>query len=185
MAISQRFRILQSVISLGVLIFSIKYSSFALFDLSSFLGPFHTSHDPQPDSQPHIKTPPTMSPRAPVLALTHGGGPLPLYAASEAALAASLRTKAPAVLGLDGPAPPRALLVVTAHWQTAPELRVSAASRHELLFDYNNFPPETYKYTYDAPGDPEVAGWVAAALRGEGWAVVEDVERGKLPSPSP
>ena len=117
---------------------------------------------------------------APVLALTHGGGPLPLMdVPSQAALAASLRTRGPAVLGLAAPRPPRALCVVTAHWQTAPGLRVNAAARPKLLFDYRGFPPETYEYTYDAPGDPEVAGWVAAALREGGFEVAEDTERGR------
>ena len=69
--------------------------------------------------------------------------------------------------------------MVTAHFTTSPELRVSNGHKHQLLYDYYNFPPESYKLRYDAPGDPEVAGWVIEALRGAGMKVVEDTERGK------
>ena len=46
--------------------------------------------------------------------------------------------------------------------------QVTSGSQHDLLFDYGGFPPETYKYTYNAPGSPAVADQVLAALKEEG-----------------
>jgi aromatic ring-opening dioxygenase catalytic subunit (LigB family) len=62
------------------------------------------------------------------------------------------------------PAAPRAILVVSAHWEEA-AFTASAAARPELIFDYSGFPAETYRLTWPAPGDPEVAARAAALLR--------------------
>ncbi len=68
---------------------------------------------------------PSMSPRGAVVALSHGGGPMPVLGDPDsAALAQSLRTRVPAILGLDDPARrPRAIVLVTAHWSTETMLR--------------------------------------------------------------
>ena len=119
------------------------------------------------------------TPLAPVLCIFHGAGPLPLLGDSDsAAHAKSMSTNVPTVLGLGTNDAPRAVVVVTAHWETAPEIRVSTGVKHELLFDYSGFPAAAYKICHDAPGHPEVAGWVVDALRGAGVEVVEDAERG-------
>ena len=119
-------------------------------------------------------------PLAPIVALYHGAGPrLHLDDPSCAGHKRSLETLARAALNLDAvDKRPRAIVLLTAHWETAPELRVSTGPRHDLLYDYEGFPPEAYAIRYDAPGEPEVARGVAEALRGAGLDVVQDAERG-------
>lgn len=80
----------------------------------------------------------------------------------------SLTNRVPKILHLDDPARrPRAIVVVTAHWQTAVPSVTTGASPG-LYYDYGGFPPEAYTLTYPARGDPGVAAEVADALRAEG-----------------
>ena len=61
----------------------------------------------------------------------------------------------------------RAVLVVSAHWETAAPT-VSAADQPETIHDFSGFPPELYRLSYPAPGAPNVAEEVAAALSDAG-----------------
>jgi aromatic ring-opening dioxygenase catalytic subunit (LigB family) len=71
----------------------------------------------------------------------------------------------------------RALLVVSAHWeQRVPT--VTTAESPPLLYDYYGFPPESYRITWPAPGDPAIAARVRALLDGAGFAAAGDPERG-------
>lgn len=98
----------------------------------------------------------------------------------HAELVRSLRTKVPSILHLDDPAQrPRAICVVTAHWEEDVPT-ISGAVKHPLYFDYYGFPPETYKLKYDAPGSEEVAGLVKESLEGQGLKANVDLERGML-----
>ena len=54
------------------------------------------------------------------------------------------------------PAPPRAMLVISGHWEE-PAFTASAATKPELIFDYSGFPAHTYQLTWPAPGDPALA----------------------------
>jgi 4,5-DOPA dioxygenase extradiol len=56
---------------------------------------------------------------------------------------------------------PTAILIVSAHWQTAP-MAISATTRVPLVYDFYGFPEHYYRMTYEAPGAPELA----AAVRG-------------------
>ncbi|KAL5116132.1 hypothetical protein ACEQ8H_006029 [Pleosporales sp. CAS-2024a] len=115
---------------------------------------------------------------APVVSLSHGGGPMPLLGdASHGNIVQSLKTKLPKILKLGTPEAPRAIVLVTAHWSTE-EVRVSSGSRHELLYDYYGFPPESYEIKHDAPGSPEVASEVLQALQEAGIACAADAQRG-------
>ena len=38
------------------------------------------------------------------------------------------------------PGTPSAVLIVTAHWETDKQLKVSGAKSHKLYFDYGGFP---------------------------------------------
>jgi aromatic ring-opening dioxygenase catalytic subunit (LigB family) len=75
------------------------------------------------------------------------------------------------------PAPPRALLVVSGHWEE-PAFTVSTTAYPELIFDYSGFPPHTYKLTWPAPGDPELAHQVHALLKDAGLPAAESSSRG-------
>ena len=75
------------------------------------------------------------------------------------------------------PERPRAMLIVSAHWEE-PDFTVHKGDRPELLFDYYNFPPHTYSLNWNAPGAPELADRVAGLLREAGFPVAEERERG-------
>ena len=97
----------------------------------------------------------TMS--APVVAVCHGGGPMPLLRdPAHAELIKSMSTIVPTILGVGTASAPRAIVIVTAHWTTI-RPTISNGSKHKLLFDYSGFPRESYQLKYDAPGSPEVA----------------------------
>lgn len=116
--------------------------------------------------------------RAPAIALSHGGGPMPLLGdPSHDQIVHSLRTRVPEILRLGTPQAPRAIALVTAHWSEA-RPTISSGSRPSLLYDYYGFPPESYEVTYDAPGSPEIAKEVANAMRVQGLDPVLDDERG-------
>ncbi|MFO1206962.1 MAG: class III extradiol ring-cleavage dioxygenase [Burkholderiales bacterium] len=79
-------------------------------------------------------------------------------------------------LGQSLPAP-RAILAVSAHWETAVPT-VSAAQRPETIHDFYGFPPELYRVRYAAPGAPELAQRVAELLDRAKTAVDVSRDRG-------
>jgi aromatic ring-opening dioxygenase catalytic subunit (LigB family) len=105
--------------------------------------------------------------RMPVVFIPHGGGPWPFVEmgmpkADVDRLAGYLRSVR------DVPsAPPRALLVVSAHWEE-PVPTVMTSPQPPILYDYYGFPPESYQITWPAPGSPELAARVRSALEGAG-----------------
>ena len=72
---------------------------------------------------------------------------------------------------------PKAILVISAHWETARPTVASGASP-SLLFDYHGFPEHTYRLEYPAPGSPELAAHVRELLGDAGIASDEDAARG-------
>jgi aromatic ring-opening dioxygenase catalytic subunit (LigB family) len=123
----------------------------------------------------------TSSSLAPALFVSHGGGPLPLMnVADHGQLTEFLNKEAPNHLRLNasGGDKPKALVVITAHWETSVPT-VSTRTNSELLFDYYGFPQETYNYTYNAKGSTEIASRVIEAIRQGGFSSVkEDPIRG-------
>jgi aromatic ring-opening dioxygenase catalytic subunit (LigB family) len=104
-------------------------------------------------------------------------GPLPLLDDPDhATIISSLRNRVPKILSLKTN-PPRAIIVVTAHWQTR-QPAISSAPKHKLYYDYGGFPPQTYNLSYPAPGSPEIAKDIANALAKEGLKSDLDDERG-------
>jgi aromatic ring-opening dioxygenase catalytic subunit (LigB family) len=81
--------------------------------------------------------------------------------------------------GIDASLPekPRALLVVSAHWE-APVPTVISSAAPALLYDYYGFPPHTYELKWPAPGAPELASRVRHLLSGAGLESGEDGKRG-------
>jgi aromatic ring-opening dioxygenase catalytic subunit (LigB family) len=75
------------------------------------------------------------------------------------------------------PAPPRALLVVTAHWEAASFI-ASANAAPEPIYDYSGFPEHTYRLRWPAPGDPALAARAIALLHKAGLPAALDAERG-------
>lgn len=117
---------------------------------------------------------------APVLSVSHGGGPMPVLGdPSHAAITKSLQTKVPQILKLGTPEQPKAIVLVTAHWSTQ-KVTISSGARHDLLYDYYGFPDEAYKIKHNAPGSPEVASEVERVLKEAGIACEKDSDRGML-----
>jgi 4,5-DOPA dioxygenase extradiol len=58
---------------------------------------------------------------------------------------------------------PTAILIVSAHWQSAP-IALSATTPVPLVYDFYGFPEHYYRMTYDAPGAPELAAQVQARM---------------------
>jgi len=80
------------------------------------------------------------------------------------------------------PAPPRAILVVSAHWE-ADVATVGTAATPGIFHDWYDegtkpMPPEVTALDWPAPGAPDVAKRVVALLTGAAIAVAEDPERG-------
>jgi aromatic ring-opening dioxygenase catalytic subunit (LigB family) len=61
------------------------------------------------------------------------------------------------------PTLPKAMVVISGHWEE-PAFTASAAAQPELIFDYSGFPEDTYKLTWPAPGEPELAERVVGLL---------------------
>ncbi|CAE7938122.1 DODA [Symbiodinium necroappetens] len=104
--------------------------------------------------------------------VNHGGGPLPLLG-KQPGIAKFLQGYPRSL-----PSAPAAIIVVTAHWETGSALKVTAASRHSLYFDYGGFPKESYEYQYSAPGSPDLARQIVGLLAKKGIQCSSDATRG-------
>ncbi|WP_431280887.1 DODA-type extradiol aromatic ring-opening family dioxygenase [Humitalea sp. 24SJ18S-53] len=72
---------------------------------------------------------------------------------------------------------PAAIVVVSAHWETA-RPRVTAAASPETIHDFHGFPRELHAMRYPAPGDPALASRTAALLTAAGLGADPDPRRG-------
>ncbi|MCE9673424.1 dioxygenase [Myxococcus stipitatus] len=72
----------------------------------------------------------------------------------------------------------KALVVVSAHWETAGEARVTASARPPLVYDFYGFPEPLYRLRYPAVGAPALAQDVVARLSAAGIRAAADPERG-------
>lgn len=104
----------------------------------------------------------------PTLFVPHGAPTFALQPGAAGAALAALARRLPE---------PRAVVVVSAHWDT-PTARVGFATRPETIHDFYGFPEALYRLRYPASGCPEVAAEVLAALRGAGIETEADSDRG-------
>jgi 4,5-DOPA dioxygenase extradiol len=91
--------------------------------------------------------------RMPALFISHGAPPLvddTRWVSELQALAGDLPR-------------PKAILVVSAHWEAAPTM-LGATQPVPLVHDFGGFPRRFYEVTYPAPGAPRLADSVAALL---------------------
>jgi aromatic ring-opening dioxygenase catalytic subunit (LigB family) len=89
-----------------------------------------------------------------------------------AGLAQSLRDL-PATL----PFRPKAVLMISAHWEE-PAFTLMTSARPPMLYDYYGFPPQTYEIVYPAPGEPALALRVRDLIGSAELPVAFDAERG-------
>ena len=64
---------------------------------------------------------------------------------------------------------PRAIVAILAHWDSSTAIGINEAARHSTMHDFAGFPPALYELTYNAPGSPEVAKYIASLLREGKW----------------
>lgn len=109
-----------------------------------------------------------MNPIQPALFVPHGA---PTFALRPGAAGAAL-AEAAAALPL-----PRAIVIVSAHWDTALPT-VGFAEKLETIHDFWGFPEALYTLRYPATGCPEASREVVAALEQAGLPVATDASRG-------
>jgi 4,5-DOPA dioxygenase extradiol len=79
---------------------------------------------------------------------------------------------------LNGQGRPKAVLAVSAHWQTE-GVRVTRWTSSPLLYDFQGFPESLYRLRYPAPGSPDLADSVGALCEAAGLdPVTFDEKRG-------
>jgi 4,5-DOPA dioxygenase extradiol len=104
----------------------------------------------------------------PTLFLSHGAPTLPLSHAPATDFLHHLGATMPR---------PKAILVASAHWETArPE--VTSVARNDTIHDFYGFPRPLYELRYPAPGDPVLAAHVQALLTEAGLPGTLDTTRG-------
>ena len=103
-----------------------------------------------------------------VLFVAHGS---PMLAIRPGAAGAALTALAERL------ARPRAVLVISPHWET-PLATVGTASQLESIHDFGGFAPALFAIQYPAEGSPQGAQAVGAALEAAGLPVRTDAQRG-------
>ena len=112
----------------------------------------------------------------PTFFLSHGGGPWP-YMTGPWRDRCALLERSLVDVAQHLPQRPRAVLVVSGHWEE-PEFTVSSGAHPGMEYDYYGFPEEMYSIRYPAPGSPELAQRTQQLLTQAGWAAKSDAERG-------
>jgi len=114
--------------------------------------------------------------RVPALFLSHGAGPCFFMDSGGQGFFGSIDKNSEGTkwyrqvatqVGLVGTKKPKAILVISAHWEseTSNTIYVTSQKSHKSLFyDYYNFPPETYELKYPCAGSPELAQKVVGLI---------------------
>ncbi len=110
-----------------------------------------------------------MTSRAPALFVSHG--------APTAALEDDDYTRALARYAARA-SRPRAIVVVSAHWETVGPARVNAQPQPSLVYDFYGFPEALSALTYPAPGSPDLAHDVLGRLTACGVPAQLETRRG-------
>ena len=114
--------------------------------------------------------------RLPTYFISHGGGPWPYMTGAFRSNFAVLEQSLNDMRGELGDKP-KAILVVTGHWET-PGLAISSGARPGMVYDYSGFPDCLYHIAYTAPGSPELANRVRQLLGVAGIDATLDPTRG-------
>lgn len=108
-------------------------------------------------------------PAMPSLFISHGGPNIAIHSSKSHYFLKEL----PRLL----PAAPRAIVIISAHWNT-PQLTVGNARQYDTIYDFSGFEPGLYELKYRAAGDDAVAAEVLHHLREFGFDVTVNQERG-------
>jgi 4,5-DOPA dioxygenase extradiol len=107
--------------------------------------------------------------RMPVVYISHGS---PMVAVESDDYTRALRR-----MGEELPRP-KAIVVVSAHWESAAPVRVGSSERPPLIYDFGGFPPELYDLRYPSPGEPALARDIVERLKAAGFPAVGEEHRG-------
>lgn len=110
--------------------------------------------------------------RLPSLFVSHGA---PTFALNPGTAGQALHDMAARLLQAYGT--PRAIVVVSAHWET-PEATVGASGQPATIHDFGGFPEALYALRYPAAGAPDVAAELVACLNAAGLPAAIDRQRG-------
>ena len=66
---------------------------------------------------------------------------------------------------------PRAVLMISAHWETRP-LMLGATDTQPLIYDFYGYPESYYQLSYPAPGAPEMPTRIARPVCGKSVAIM-------------
>jgi 4,5-DOPA dioxygenase extradiol len=107
--------------------------------------------------------------KLPSLFVSHGA---PDLALRETAWGAALRVFAAGIPR------PKAIVVVSAHWEEWGPVRVTSSAKPETIHDFSGFPAPLYEIEYPAPGEPALAAGIVGLLHGAGLSAERDPRRG-------
>lgn len=114
--------------------------------------------------------------RQPALFIPHGGGPcffMPDPRGTWSGMERYLKGLAASL-----PAKPKAILVISGHWEERAFSFTGSAEHPGLIFDYYGFPSETYQLAWPAPGAPWLAERGRALIEEAGLPAAIDPRRG-------
>lgn len=113
--------------------------------------------------------------RLPTYFISHGPGPWPVVPHLEGAMARLKQSlqDIPRQLSV----PPRAVLVISAHWEE-PEFSLTGAARLEPIYDFFGFPKSAHQLSYPATGLPELARHIRDLLESADISAQLDTKRG-------
>jgi len=121
----------------------------------------------------------------PVIFLTHGAGPMMFLESPGNSIMGEIDKHSAAAkwyrqlwsqLALSPP--PKAILLISAHWESSRSVHISAQAQHtELLYDYYGFPPEAYQIKYSPPGNLNLSERIKSLLENVGIPAKLDSKR--------
>src|SRR4051812_667667 len=112
----------------------------------------------------------------PTFYISHGGGPWPWMKGQSYDAHQKLKAALQQVPQLVG-ATPKAVLMISAHWEEK-DFAVMSNASPPMLYDYSGFPENTYQIHYTAPGAPKLAERVHGLLEGAGITAGFNASRG-------